>query len=109
MDLQTSGDVTIVVLPARIDAVGVKDVETRLNEALDGGARKLVTDFTDTDYVSSAGLRVFLATLKFMEKNQGRIVLCALAPFVAEVFEVSGFSTLFEIVVTRDEAVAALA
>lgn len=109
MELQTSGDVTIAALPDRIDAVGAKDVETQLDEALDGGARKLVADFTDTEYVSSAGLRVFLATLKFMEKNQGRIVLCGLAPFVAEVFEVSGFSTLFEIVAGRDEAVAALA
>jgi len=106
MDLHVTGDVTVVVLPARIDAVGAKDVEAQLNGSFDNGVRKLVADFGGTEYISSAGLRVFLAALKYLEKNDGRIALCALAPFVAEVFDVSGFSTLFEIVATREEAVA---
>jgi anti-sigma B factor antagonist len=109
MDMTVPPDVTVVALPARIDAIGAKDVETQLGGLLDGGMRKLVADFSGTEYISSAGLRVFLATLKALEKSQGRIVLCGLAPFVAEVFEISGFSSLFEITAGRDEAVAALA
>ena len=65
-----------------------------------------MADFDDNEYVSSAGLRVFLAVLKFLEKNDGRIVLCGMKPFVADVFEISGFSELFEIVDTREEALA---
>lgn len=109
MDVQTSGDVTIAVLPTRIDAVGAKDVEDRLTACFEAGARTVVADFAATEYVSSAGLRVFLAALKFLQKEQGRIVLCGLAPFVAEVFDVSGFSTLFEITESRDEALTLLA
>jgi anti-sigma B factor antagonist len=108
MDLTVPPDVTIVALPQRIDAIGAQDVEARFGDLLDGGARKLVADFSDTEYISSAGLRVFLATLKALEKNRGRIILCGLAPFVAEVFEISGFSALFEIVDGREAALAAL-
>ena len=81
-------------------------MEAEIDGLLDGGARKLVADFDDNEYVSSAGLRVFLAVLKFLEKNDGRIVLCGMKPFVADVFEISGFSELFEIVATREEALA---
>jgi len=108
MDLIVPRDISIVALPPRIDAVGAQEVEAQFGGLLDGGARKLVADFSGTEYISSAGLRVFLATLKMLEKTQGRIVLCDLAPFVAEVFDISGFSALFEIVPGKGEAVAAL-
>jgi len=104
MDVEVVGDVNVVRLPARVDTTSAKDVEAELDGLLDGGARKLVADFDDNEYVSSAGLRVFLAVLKFLEKNDGRIVLCGMQPFVADVFEISGFSELFEIVETREEA-----
>jgi anti-sigma B factor antagonist len=109
MDVRVTGDITVVTLPARVDTTSAEDVESRLNEAFAGGARKIVADFAANEYVSSAGLRVFLAALKFLDKNQGRIVLCGMKPFVADVFGISGFSELFEIVGTRDEAFAAFA
>jgi anti-anti-sigma factor len=106
MDVEVLGDVTVVRLPARVDTTSAKDVEAELDALLDGGARKLVADFDANEYVSSAGLRVFLAVLKFLEKNDGRIVLCAMKPFVADVFDISGFSELFEIDGSREEALA---
>jgi len=109
MDAQVFGEVTVVTLPARVDTTSARDVEAEFNELLDGGARSIVADFCDNDYVSSAGLRVFLSVLKFLEKRDGRIVLCAMQPFVADVFEISGFSELFAIVGTREDALALFA
>ena len=109
MDVEIVGDVTVVRLPARVDTTSAKDVEAEIDTLLDGGARRLVADFDDNEYVSSAGLRVFLAVLKFLEKNDGRIVLCAMQPFVADVFRISGFSELFEIVGAREEALVLFA
>jgi len=109
MDVQVIGKITVVMLPARVDTTSARDVEAGLNELLDAGARNLVADFGDNEYVSSAGLRVFLAVLKFLEKNEGRIVLCAMQPFVTDVFEISGFSELFAIAGTREEALALFA
>ena len=109
MDVQVIGEVTVVTLPARVDTSSARDVEAGFNELLDAGTRKVIADFAGNEYVSSAGLRVFLAVLKFLEKNDGRIVLCGMQPFVAEVFQISGFSELFAIAGTRDEAVALFA
>ena len=109
MEVETVGDVTLVTLPARVDTTSASDVEAEFKGLLEQGSRKLVADFDDNEYVSSAGLRVFLSVLKALEKDDGRMVLCAMQPFVADVFEISGFSGLFAIVPTRDEALAAFA
>lgn len=104
MDIEVVGAVTVVRLPARVDTTSAGDVAAAFNELLDNGTRTLVADFDANDYVSSAGLRVFLTVLKFLERNNGRIVLCAMKPFVIDVFQMSGFSELFEIKDTREEA-----
>ena len=109
MEVETAGDVTLVTLPARVDTTSAGGVEAEFRALLEQGSRQLVADFTGNEYVSSAGLRVFLSVLKSLEKDGGRMVLCAMQPFVADVFEISGFSGLFTIVETRDEAVAAFA
>jgi anti-anti-sigma factor len=107
MEVETVGEVTLVTLPARVDTTSAGEVEAEFRGLLDEGARKLVADFSANEYVSSAGLRVFLSVLKSLEKDDGRIVLCSMQPFVADVFEISGFSGLFTIVASREEAVAA--
>jgi anti-anti-sigma factor len=109
MQVETVGDVTVVTLPTRVDTSTAAGVETEFRALLDGGARRLVADFAANEYVSSAGLRVFLSTLKALEKDGGRMVLCAMRPFVDDVFSISGFSGLFTIVATRGEALAAFA
>jgi anti-anti-sigma factor len=109
MEVRVIDEVTVVMLPARVDTTSARDVETGFDELLDAGARKVVADFGDSEYVSSAGLRVFLTVLKYLEKNDGRIVLCGLQPFVADVFEISGFSELFTIAGTCEEALALFA
>ena len=109
MEVETVGDVTVVTLPARVDTTSAGAVETEFKALLAGGSRRLVADFAGNEYVSSAGLRVFLSVLKALEKEGGRMVLCAMPPFVLDVFTISGFSGLFTIVPGRDEAVAALA
>ncbi len=109
MDVETVGEVRVAILPARVDATSAGDVEGGFTQLLEAGARSLVVDFGGTEYVSSAGLRVFLAVLKSLEKSDGRIVLCGMQPFVADVFAISGFSALFEIAAAREDALALFA
>jgi anti-anti-sigma factor len=109
MEVETAGEVTLVTLPPRVDTTSAGGVEAEFKGLLEQGSRSLVADFSVNEYVSSAGLRVFLSVLKALEKDGGRMVLCGMQPFVADVFEISGFSGLFTIVPTRDEALAAFA
>ena len=90
MQLRTEGDIHILTVLPRIDANNAKDMDAKLQDVMKGGAKKVICSFTANEYVSSAGLRVFLAALKAMNKSGGRIVLCSLKPYVQEVFEMAG-------------------
>ena len=57
--------------------------------------------------MSSSGLRVFLTGLKKITAVQGKFVLCSLQEGIREIFEISGFSDLFETYPARDQALEA--
>ena len=80
---------------------GRLDTETapRLDEVIDAeleGIESLVIDFTDLEYVSSAGLRVLLKAQKRMNA-QGSMVVTKVCPEIMEVFEITGFSDILTI------------
>ena len=106
---QTINGVKVAELPERVDANSSKAVEEQLMAALDEGTKALVCDLAKTAYVSSAGLRVFLAVLKRVNKEQSRLALCGLQPVVAEVMEMTGFIPLFAILPDADAAVEKVA
>jgi anti-anti-sigma factor len=68
----------------------------------------LILDLSDLEYVSSAGLRCLLMASRQMKAGNGRILVAALQPMVAEIFEISHFDLMFEVVPTVHEALAAV-
>jgi len=99
------GQVDIFCLEGRFDAHCAGKVEEELNSAISKEARKLLIDLEGCEYISSAGLRVLLATAKKIKKEEGRIKLCSLQPYVKEVFDVAGFTQIFKIYDTAQKAV----
>jgi anti-sigma B factor antagonist len=96
---------TIVVTPrGRLDSASAKAFEESLMRVAAAEKPAVVVDFTDLDYISSAGLRVLLMAAKRTKAAHGALVLCGLKPHVREVFDVSGFSTLFTIETDRATA-----
>ena len=108
MEAKTSDGVLVVAMIERFDAYSAKEVETFLQEAVSSGTDKLVCDFSPTEYISSAGLRVLLAVAKALKKAGGTIALCSLGSPVREVFETAGFTPLFPIYGDEKEAVAGI-
>lgn len=108
MEEKTVSEVKIVMIIPRVDAASAKTVETQLTEVINGGTKKLVCNFAQNEYISSAGLRVFLSTLKLMKKAGGNIVLCSMQQYVQEVFDMAGFTQLFTICATEEQAVEEL-
>lgn len=106
---QTERDGVTVLAPAgRIDTTTSGSVEHSVQRAVDGGARRLVVDFAAVEYISSAGLRVFLVLAKRMRDLQGRLVLCGMPEPVAQVFRLAGFMALFQVEASREAAVGKL-
>ena len=95
----------IFSLDGRFDAHSAGDVEKELNLTISKGARKLLLDMDGVEYISSAGLRVLLAVAKKLKKEEGEIKICCLKPYVKEVFDIAGFTQIFKIYDTTEEAI----
>ncbi len=102
---KSAGNVKILALDGRLDAYSSNEVETSINTLIDGGCVKIVVNFNGVEYISSSGLRVMLASLKRLKKVQGDLKLACLKPYVKEVFDIAGFTQLFEICDQEEEAV----
>jgi len=99
------GNVAVIALNGRLDAYCSNDAENSINTLIDDGCVRLVVNFDSVEYISSSGLRVMLASLKRLKKVQGDIKLACLKPYVKEVFDIAGFTQLFEIYEREEEAV----
>lgn len=106
---KTSGDVTILVLNGRLDSNTSKILEDKVMDILRQGSKKLLMDFQDVDYINSTGLRVLLLALQQLKKNQGKLCLCCIKDYMKEVFEISGYTEIFPIFATQEDAVKGFA
>ena len=101
-------EISIFKLNGRLDSNTSPNLEKLLAGAMEDGARKMVIDFADLDYISSAGLRIILKTTKDLRPTEGNIVLCSMQDYVKEVFEIAGFDSFLPIVPTLDDAMGKL-
>jgi stage II sporulation protein AA (anti-sigma F factor antagonist) len=106
---ETIQDGVHILAPAgRIDTTTSGSLEDALRRAVDDGARSILVDFAAVDYISSAGLRVFLVLAKRLKDERGRLVLCSLPQPVRQVFHLAGFMPLFKVEPSREAALASL-
>lgn len=104
----TRGEVIVVMPHGRIDTTTAPAFHGTVAR-LTTQAHRVIVDFTDIQYVSSAGLREFLLLAKGLQGKGGKLALCAMSASVRQVFDVSGFSRIFKIVHDQDGALQALA
>lgn len=102
---QESGDIAILNLIGKLDINTTAPLEAKIQEVIDGGKSNIVMNLSDLDFIASSGLRVLLVAGKKLKTASGKLVLCALQDHVKEVFEISGFTMLFSIYATQNEAV----
>jgi anti-sigma B factor antagonist len=99
-----NGEAVIIEPRGRIDSNSAKSFEEKLLGAVAPQAPVLVVDCGHLEYISSAGLRVLLMAAKRVKAAKGRMALAGLKPHVQEVFDVSGFSSIFTIQPNRAAA-----
>jgi anti-anti-sigma factor len=111
MDVTETRHGRTVLLEAhgRLDSNTAKAFEEKVLGSIEAEKPSMVIDLSGLDYVSSAGLRVLLMAAKRIKTAHGALALSGLKPHVQEVFDVSGFSSIFTIRPDRDAALAAAA
>jgi len=97
---------TILELNGRLDTSTSTILEKKLLSLLNEGEKDFVLDFSNLDYISSAGLRVLLMAAKRSGSSGGMVSLCRLQEHVREVFDIAGFTTIFSIHTSLEEALA---
>ena len=95
IDIKKNTEEIIIEVTGRLDTITAPALDKTINENLDG-IKSLILDFKSLEYVSSAGLRVLLATQKKLQQV-GEMKLKNVCEEVMEVFEMTGFADILEI------------
>ena len=98
------GALTVIYPQGFLDAHTAPDFEGELRKAIDGGRVRLVVNCKDLDYISSAGLGVFMGCIEDVREQGGDIKISNLMPKVYHVFELLGFHQLYDLSETEEEA-----
>ena len=75
----------------RIDTITSQDLDKEINDEF-GNFNSLIMDFADLEYISSAGLRVLIATQKKLKSEDIPFVIKNVNDTVGEIFRMSGFN-----------------
>src|SRR5436190_7120059 len=82
-------NVTLTVeLGGSLDTATAPQLEKQLTAALDDQVKDLIFDLAKLTFISSAGLRVFAATRKFLKQRGEQVSFVHLQPQIQEVFEI---------------------
>lgn len=101
----TEQDLSVLALEGYLDAHTAPEFEKAVQTEFEAGRVKLVIECSRLTYISSAGLGVFMSFIDEIREAGGDIKICALAPKVFQVFDILGFSALFDIVSDLPEAI----
>ena len=88
-------DLTMKV-EGRIDTITSQELEESLNENLEN-INSLTLDFEELEYISSAGLRVLIATQKKLKANDAQLTIINVNDTIKEIFRMSGFDKILMI------------
>jgi anti-sigma B factor antagonist len=97
--------IIIVTLPRRFDFDSAPLLENALKLFLVRHPERVLFDFSKTEYISSAGVRVLLGSSRTIKEGGGEIALSSLCHQVLYILEIAGFTKIFTIYETRDKAV----
>ena len=95
IEKKINNDAATLIVSGRLDTQTAPELENELDASLTG-LKELIFDFTNLEYVSSAGLRVILKAQKAMNA-QGSMKLTGVNDSIMEVFDITGFLDILTI------------
>lgn len=105
LEISTINGTTTITLVRRFDSDSAPEVETELKKIIEQSPESVLFDFSKTEYIASAGLRVLLSTTRTLMKAGSKVALSSLSSQVRQVLEIAGFTKIFTIYGSRDQAI----
>lgn len=99
---------TVIAIIGNVDALTADQVTRHLHGELNNGHAMLIADLSEVAFMSSAGLRAILTTLKESRKQGGDFRLASVQPGVEKILKLSGFTNILKIYPSLDQALSDL-
>ena len=96
----------VIAVSGEIHVSTAPEFSVRLNDAIERGKTAVVLDLAAVEFIDSTGLSVLLSGLRQVTRAHGRMALVCTNPTVLRLFEITRLDKTFDIVATRDDAVA---
>ena len=106
-----TGDVVVIAVSGRVDHANADQFRAELWPHVLGcaaGGDRLVLDLAGLEYISSAGLRVLMLASRQAKARDGTLVVCGLQPIVREIFQISRFDVVLQVLANREVALGEL-
>jgi anti-anti-sigma factor len=101
------GDVYVIDVSGRLDASTTPLAEKKVSKLLDD-AKKILVDFSDVEYLSSAGMRLLLSMTKKLLAKEGKIAFFGMQEDVYEIIQMAGFERILPIFKSKVNALNSL-
>jgi anti-anti-sigma factor len=98
----------LLKVTGRMDAENAREFEQACETWITRGAKHLIADLNGLQYVSSMGLRSFLAVAQKLQSTSGSLILCGLHGLPRQVFEMTRLIGVFPVFETTEQAIATL-
>lgn len=103
---QEQGAVSIVAVAGRVDSATAPELENTLKRLVEAEKTQIVLDLLGVEYMSSAGLRAMVSTLKAVKRVNGDLRVANPSSRVDEVLRLAGLSSIFAIYPSREAAIS---
>ncbi|MCK9425632.1 MAG: STAS domain-containing protein [Ignavibacteriaceae bacterium] len=104
MSQREVNDILILSPKGNLDFNHATSFQETASLLIEKGAKKVLIDFSELFFISSAGLRVLIVLTKLLQQKNGALALSSLNEQILEVFSISGFHKLFAIYSSEEEA-----
>ena len=101
-----SENISIIYLNGFLDAHTAPELEKAISELIESEKYNIIVNFNELEYISSAGLGVFMAFIEEVREKGGDIKLSNMQQRVFSVFDLLGFPLLFDITETEEQAIS---
>ncbi|MGM0567240.1 MAG: STAS domain-containing protein [Bacteroidota bacterium] len=106
MELQfkEKDNTTVAYVSGRVDTTNYNEFENQMTDKINNTTGDVIINCSELNFISSSGLRVFLITQKKLKAAGRSLVLTNMQDAIKEIFDISGFSSIFTIKDTEEDA-----
>jgi anti-sigma B factor antagonist len=104
---RTAGNVLVVEFGGKLDSYTSGEARDRIVDLVQGDNQRILINLQDLDFLTSAGMRVFVQGAKLLQGKRGEFKICCARPEIRKLLEIAGFSSLIKLYDSEEDACSA--